>query len=174
MFYAIAEGLVAGNIWATMAIGSEKVDGTIILSQTRFIPWATLSTPRISATKGVDQCNRKIPGCTAFHWVYVHRRIGVFGYSLVPEIGSEKVDGTIILSQTRFIPWATLSTPRISATKGNATGKYLGAQLFTGFTYIAASVFLAILWFLRRKGHWKFLLHWSTPGQLALRKSMAQ
>lgn len=92
MFYAIAEGLVAGNIWATIA-------------------------------------------------------------PLVAEIlGVERVAHGMNLVWLSIIVPSTFSEP-IALALTNATGKYLGAQLFTGFTYIAASVFLAILWFLRRKGH---------------------
>jgi MFS family permease len=92
MFYAIAEGLVAGNIWATIA-------------------------------------------------------------PLVAEIlGVERVAHGMNLVWLSIIVPSTFSEP-IALALTNATGKYLGAQLFAGFMYIAASAFLAVLWFLRRKEH---------------------
>ena len=90
MFYAIAEGLVAGNIWATIAPLVAEILGVERVAQGMNLVWLSIVVP------------------------------------------------------------STFSEP-IALALTNATGEYLGAQLFAGFMYIAASVFLAILWFLRKK-----------------------
>jgi MFS family permease len=89
IFFAIFEGLFAGNIWATIA-------------------------PLVAEVVGLERVSR----------------------------------GMNIVWLCILIP-ATFSEP-VALELTTATGKYLGAQLFAGFMYITASVFLAILWFQRR------------------------
>lgn len=90
MFFAIFEGLFAGNFWATIAPLVAEVLGLEGVSHGMNLVW-----------------------------------LGI----LVPSTFSEP----IALGLT------------------SATGRYLGAQLFAGFMYIAASVFLAILWFRQKR-----------------------
>ncbi|KAJ5991944.1 Major facilitator superfamily domain general substrate transporter [Penicillium sp. IBT 35674x] len=89
IFFAIFEGLFAGNIWATIA-------------------------PLVAEVVGLEKVSR---GMNVV-WLCI----------LIPATFSEPVALQLTIT----------------------TGKYLGAQLFAGFMYIAASVFLAILWFQRR------------------------
>ncbi|KAJ5200442.1 Major facilitator superfamily domain general substrate transporter [Penicillium cf. griseofulvum] len=90
MFFAISEGLVAGNIWATIAPLTADILGVERVAHGMNLVWLSIVVP------------------------------------------------------------STFSEP-IALALTNATGKYLGAQLFAGFMYIAASLFLAVLWLLRKK-----------------------
>ena len=89
MFFAIFEGLFAGNFWATIAPLAAEVIGLERVSFGMNLVWLSIVVP------------------------------------------------------------ATFSEP-IALVLTTTTGKYLGAQLFAGFMYIAASAFLAVLWFKRR------------------------
>jgi len=91
LFFTIAEGLVAGNFWATIA-------------------------PLVAEVLGVE----KVASGMNLVWLSI------------------------------IIP-ATFSEP-IALEITAATGKYLGAQLFAGFMYIAASACLGWLYIVQRKG----------------------
>lgn len=90
MFFAIFEGLFAGNFWATIA-------------------------PLVAEVVGLE----KVPYGMNLIWLSI----------VVP---------------------STFSEP-IALALNSATGKYLSAQLFAGFMYIAASVCLGILRFQRKR-----------------------
>ncbi|KAJ5121698.1 Major facilitator superfamily domain general substrate transporter [Penicillium atrosanguineum] len=89
MFFAIFEGLFAGNFWATIA-------------------------PLVAEVFGLE----RVSGGMNIVWLCI----------LIPATFSEPIALELTIT----------------------TGNYLSAQLFAGFMYIAASVFLAILWFQRR------------------------